>query len=83
MLAHFLGIVLLRARLRLLLGSADVLLLTRAHIARLANFVLTALGLEGTERWYLQAKDSGMASTTPAWNRASSSELDGVGSQSG
>ncbi len=45
--------------------------------------VLTALGLEESERWYLQAKETGTASTTPAWNRASSSELDGVGSQSG
>ncbi len=45
--------------------------------------VLTALGLEGSERWYLQAKDFGTGNMAPAWNRASSSELDGVGSQSG
>ena len=45
--------------------------------------VLTALGLEESERWYLQAKDPGTANMTPAWNRASSSELDGVSSQSG
>ena len=45
--------------------------------------VLTALGLEGSERWYLQAKASDAPTRTPAWNGASSSELDGVGSQSG
>ena len=45
--------------------------------------VLTALGLEGSDRWYLQARASDIANMTPEWNRASSSELDGVSSQSG
>ena len=44
--------------------------------------VLTAIGLEGSARWYLQAR-SADANMTPAGNRASSSELDGVSSQSG
>ena len=44
--------------------------------------VLTALGLEGAERWYLQ---SSLASeeTTSRRNRSTSSALDAVGSQSG
>lgn len=45
--------------------------------------VLTAVGLEGSERWYLQARAPDLAKMTPEWNRASSSELDGVSSQSG
>lgn len=45
--------------------------------------ILTALGLEGSERWYLQARTSDIANMTPEWNRASSSELDAVSSQSG
>lgn len=45
--------------------------------------VLTALGLEGSERWYLQATAPDIANIAPAWNRASSSELDAVSSQSG
>jgi serine/threonine protein phosphatase 1 len=45
--------------------------------------VLTALGLEGSERWYLQARAPDNANMTPGWNRASSSELDAVSSQSG
>ena len=45
--------------------------------------VLTALGLEGAARWYLQSRTEDIANVTPEWNRASSSELDGVSSQSG
>jgi serine/threonine protein phosphatase 1 len=45
--------------------------------------ILTALGLEGSERWYLQARAPDIANMTPEWNRASSSELDAVSSQSG
>ena len=45
--------------------------------------VLTALGLEGQERWYLQARAPDPANLGPQWNRASSSELDAVSSQSG
>ncbi len=45
--------------------------------------VLTALGLEGSERWYLQARASDTANLCPQWNRASLSELDAVSSQSG
>lgn len=45
--------------------------------------VLTSLGLEGRARWYLQARAQNAANVTPGWNRASSSELDGVSSQSG
>jgi serine/threonine protein phosphatase 1 len=45
--------------------------------------VLTALGLEGSERWTLQAKALEHAFTEPAGNRATSSALDGVSGQSG
>jgi serine/threonine protein phosphatase 1 len=45
--------------------------------------VLTALGLEGSERWCLQARATDIANMTSEWNRASSSELDAVSSQSG
>jgi len=45
--------------------------------------VLTALGLEGSERWCLQARAPDIDNMTSEWNRASSSELDAVSSQSG
>jgi serine/threonine protein phosphatase 1 len=45
--------------------------------------VLTALGLEGRLRWYLPANAENIGNMTPEWNRASSSELDAVSSQSG
>jgi serine/threonine protein phosphatase 1 len=45
--------------------------------------ILTALGLEGPDRWYLQANAQDLTKVTPEWNRASSSELDAVSSQSG
>ena len=43
--------------------------------------VLTALGLEGPDRWYLQA--SAVPDSGCRWNRSSSSALDAVSSQSG
>ena len=45
--------------------------------------VLTALGLEATERWFLQATMPEPAIDDTAWNRADSSALDAVSSQSG
>jgi serine/threonine protein phosphatase 1 len=44
--------------------------------------VLTALGLEGTQRWYLQASLAG-ADSASGGNRSTSSALDAVSSQSG
>jgi len=44
---------------------------------------LTALGLEGTDRWYLQASAAKAETGSPQRNRSISSALDGVSSQSG
>lgn len=45
--------------------------------------VLTALGLEGADRWYLQAGAGQMEFVEAAGNRASTSALDAVSGQSG
>jgi serine/threonine protein phosphatase 1 len=45
--------------------------------------VLTALALEGGDRWYLQANAEQADSTSSPGNRADSSALDAVSSQSG
>lgn len=45
--------------------------------------VLTALGLEGSERWHLQASMPRPAIDEPSGNREDSSALDAVSSQSG
>ncbi len=44
--------------------------------------VLTALGLEGADRWYVQASDA-VSNFAPGGNRSITSALDGVSSQSG
>jgi serine/threonine protein phosphatase 1 len=44
--------------------------------------VLTALGIEGAQRWFLQASLA-TVETTPEWNRSTTSALDAVSSQSG
>lgn len=44
--------------------------------------VLTALGLEGADRWYVQASDAA-SNFAPGGNRSTTSALDGVSSQSG
>jgi serine/threonine protein phosphatase 1 len=44
--------------------------------------VLTALGLEGTQRWYLQASLQ-PANSGAEWNWSTSSALDAVSGQSG
>ena len=45
--------------------------------------LLTALALEGSERWYLQAGVQQAGSEDSPWNRGISSALDAVSSQSG
>jgi serine/threonine protein phosphatase 1 len=45
--------------------------------------VLTALGLEGSERWYVQARENNITPETMTGNPEVKSELDAVSSQSG
>ena len=45
--------------------------------------ILTAIGLQGEERWYIQASAAGESTSPPGGNQRVSSALDAVSSQSG